>query len=518
MKLLLAVSAAILVARCAGVTYYSGPISRENMVMFNTRGDLVDPATGCADLAKCAHPTGQRFDELVGECETRYIENIARAIEARSDRKVLLYIHGGLNDPTGTIERAVSRTPLIEPSYYPIFINWQSSLPTSYRDHLLRVHQGRFFEYSRGRWCFGAFKLPLDIARAKWRSPIASYFETVNYAQSTRWSKEMELWRQVAEKEQRRIETSPTPDAEINLVYYPPQPTSELRNGVSWGLPLPMRFLAAAVIDAGGTPAWEVMLHRAYSLIHRDPDFDPAGHHAPSDRPVFHDPSGGLHRLLARLSKIEGVRITLIGHSMGAIVANEILRSFPDLPVENIVYMAAACSIHDYETSVLSFVDRRDDLKRRGADVIVPKIYMLTLDMQSEVSERRMYAPSGTLLVWIDDYFSHPETRHHRTAGRFTNLLGAVHNTPAKVRNYLTITSFQRHGQNMPQTHGSFGDFPFWDERFWRGEALPRVGTRLDPQDPQFRRQVAAPGRDNRPVANTGRAKKLEAQPQCPTP
>jgi pimeloyl-ACP methyl ester carboxylesterase len=40
--------------------------------------------------------------------------------------------------------------------------------------------------------------------------------------------------------------------------------------------------------------------------------------------------------------------VDVIGHSMGAIVANEALRNFPDLRIRNLVYMAAACSIRDF--------------------------------------------------------------------------------------------------------------------------------------------------------------------------
>ena len=38
-------------------------------------------------------------------------------------------------------------------------------------------------------------------------------------------------------------------------------------------------------------------------------------------------------------------RITIIGHSMGTMVANELFSQFPNLPYENIVYMAAASSV-----------------------------------------------------------------------------------------------------------------------------------------------------------------------------
>jgi hypothetical protein len=45
-----------------------------------------------------------------------------------------------------------------------------------------------------------------------------------------------------------------------------------------------------------------------------------------------------LFNVLRELPANERPPITLIGHSMGAIVINEILRNFPDLPYRNIVF------------------------------------------------------------------------------------------------------------------------------------------------------------------------------------
>ncbi|MBI3058550.1 MAG: hypothetical protein HYY81_04475 [Deltaproteobacteria bacterium] len=45
------------------------------------------------------------------------------------------------------------------------------------------------------------------------------------------------------------------------------------------------------------------------------------------------------------------IEITLVGHSMGTIVADEILRAFPKIPFERIVYLASASSVRDVDTA-----------------------------------------------------------------------------------------------------------------------------------------------------------------------
>ena len=49
---------------------------------------------------------------------------------------------------------------------------------------------------------------------------------------------------------------------------------------------------------------------------------------------------------------LRNARIVMIGHSMGAIVVNELLQLFPDLPYEFLVYMAGAASVRDTSRAV----------------------------------------------------------------------------------------------------------------------------------------------------------------------
>ena len=113
-----------------------------------------------------------------------------------------------------------------------------------------------------------------------------------------------------------------------------------------------------------GTSAWKNMVARTrfgftnyvdpaeYRLAfeRREPfegnDLQPQ-RHQPTDQDIL--TKGVLYFLLTELSKVtntcHGLRITVIGHNMGAIVADEMMINFPDLPYQNIVFMAAAGSI-----------------------------------------------------------------------------------------------------------------------------------------------------------------------------
>src|SRR5581483_10503796 len=58
-------------------------------------------------------------------------------------RRVMLFVHGGLNDYSVSLARVTEDSPQIATNgYYPLFINWDSGLLNSYVEHLWLVRQG----------------------------------------------------------------------------------------------------------------------------------------------------------------------------------------------------------------------------------------------------------------------------------------------------------------------------------------------------------------------------------------
>ena len=49
-------------------------------------------------------------------------------------------------------------------------------------------------------------------------------------------------------------------------------------------------------------------------------------------------------------------RFVLVGHSMGAILSAELLRLFPEIPFDHIVFMGAACPIRDLDEKVFPYL------------------------------------------------------------------------------------------------------------------------------------------------------------------
>ena len=108
--------------------------------------------------------------------------------------------------------------------------------------------------------------------------------------------------------------------------------------------------------------------------------------------------------------------MTLLAHSVGAIVSNHILHNFPGLEFRRIVYMAGASSV------------RRAILERTCTNLL--------MDDLAEVHDQYFFEvpPSGSLLVWVDRFFTRPATLRDRTVGRYDYLIRFLDDTPEELK------------------------------------------------------------------------------------
>ncbi|MBM4133912.1 MAG: hypothetical protein FJ245_09110 [Nitrospira sp.] len=196
-----------------------------------------------------------------------------------------------------------------------------------------------------------------------------------------------------------------------------------------------------------------------------------------------------MHRLQQEVRKQPGEwEVTLVGHSMGTIILNEMIRRFGVvtekdasgaervtfvMPFNRIVYMAAASSIRDFEDTIFPYLTMNTNAQ----------FYHLTLHEEAEERERQdLSIPNtdweipyfdplmrGSLLVWIDDFLSNPQTYLDRTLGNYANLMLTAHDTPEGLRDRIHIKAFSAGAtEPTPQKHAEFTNkFRFWREACW---------------------------------------------------
>lgn len=441
-------------------------VPSQHIVMFNGLGNPIDPSENFFGK-HLSYVPGVTYDQLDNNQYDQQLEKVLNALlthplDKHGKRRVLMFIHGGNNTATEAIKRAaVLKGRIADAGYFPIFVNWEASLMTSYFDHLFNVRQGR----QTFRWCCndqaepstnatitGAvvgtltapFYLATDLSRGVLLAPPTWYTMLFKRDQASALT-------DTSFPEPGHISISRGADARSKSEQF----FAYLDNLN------PVKLPASMIVEAGGTGAWDNLVRRTRLLFHREPDLA-----APAAFKHF------LNRLLKEMPEPDRSAwdLTIVAHSMGTIIANQILRDFPELPIGKIVYMAAACSIRDYQDTLFPYLRDRNK---------TAELYHLMLHPEAEEEERSVgsFAPDGSLLVWIDEFLSNPSTPLDLTAGRFTNLLPVLRLTPDQIRARVHVKVFGA-GEDLlpsqPQTHGGFDEPEFWNEQgFWASVGQP---------------------------------------------
>lgn len=498
------------------IEYINGP--PEHIVMMNGEGRAIDPTGNfiCQGSSLCrgwhvpvwlvdydelGTPGRESYDDYLTRVFTRLRQHSDQKNAGK--RKVLIFVHGGLNSQRKSISRAERLSAIIshEPDPdYPIFINWDSSFFSGYYDHLFHIRQGTYYSSLHPyAWGLAPFYFLADTGRGILRAPSIWFSELAKsepeewlrsnvYSGITRpFGSEIEdNYRRVSDELREAYagdpngETMPILEGADKQKFWP----EGLLSNLTWIITLPTKLISAPFIEAYGESSWRMNQRRTRVLYQSNTEFadEAGGQYTP--------PAGGLAQFMERLAreyyaenapdvpedKKKRWEVTLVGHSMGAIILNEAIRRFGVttiqdsggkrvevmLPFNRIVYLGAASSIRDYEDSVFPYLKKNQEAR----------FYHLVLHEEAEERETAGFdlALRGSILIWLDDFMNDPETPLDRTLGSYFNLMLAAHDTPDTLRRRISIKAFGA-GKDVkaPQTHSELTEkFSFWKEQCWR--------------------------------------------------
>ncbi len=470
----------------------------------------------------------------------------------REKRQPLIFVHGGMNTLKGAIERAYALTPVMkQDGYYPIFICWNSSLISSWWQHIVSTRNGRDGSgdtllmksitvptYLATDIATSVVRLPrslLDLTRSTTKPHFENDYPEVqdsltrflalrNAMQAAGGSarpsgfcegnalalvKRINSWRSLD-----RAEPISLDDLNLSLargwtsVHRDPSSSNWRPIDVSlgrdtrkfgmdtltrqlggWGC-FPSKLLVIGAFSGAGSEAWGVMLRRVEMMFHHENSYQPgvgsakfsagSSHYNETNPDTRRSSSTGVGALAVLLREIESRQksgrlgpVTLIGHSMGAIVSNRALAEFPSINYQRVVYLAAAASVIDTHTSVVPYLQAHPQTHFHNVC-----LHPRAEELEGSWSQRWWgeFVPRGSLLVWIDDLLNNPRTLQERTMGSFENALlasslfppaiqGQMHMTALSVGPYPIIAN-NKETIESAQTHGSFGDHKFWQSGF----------------------------------------------------
>ena len=404
------------------------------------------------------------------------LDAIVAAIRRSHRKHILIRIHGGLNGLgnsiayTDTFISAVKDT-----NTYPLLINWESSWLKSYGDHLFWVRHGHRYN---GWGLLGApAVLVSDVGRGIVRAPITT-FRTLLYTTKDHALPRLDVPQTTELFDAYQAEGVSDRRARDAIAfdpgYYRESGLSRFNQTVFSSVFLLPHIVTAVVIDAFGTSAWDNMVRTTETMFRADGEFN----HPDLTENRYRPASGAVARLMKKMAeklpRSEGYKVTLIGHSMGAIVASEMLEATAtspedSLPIDTVVFMAAASSVRQFSQLVVPYLQAHHQAR----------FYNLTLHPISDLREPGpWHLTQGSLLEWIDDFLATPSTEFDRVIGKRSNVACTSHAVPRDVRGQVAFKSFdyftgkgdgRGRMQKKPRKHGDFSDLrlEFWRTPFW---------------------------------------------------
>lgn len=455
---------------------------------------------------------------------TNYLrDTIWQGFRDSGKTNLLIFVHGGMNSRDVGLKHYLDDYKQID-GYYPVFVVWPSGPWSTYVEHLLWVRQGIKMETKKEK-AFSLLTVPFmlvaDLGRAVTRLPMVianntrSDFETITPIRKQD--------RATMVKDYQELTTN---NYHVHIEDDYSRTLDRLLRDVSYMATLPVKYVVSSLIDGLGKGAWDDMLRRtetAYpgrmeewltnrsaavqaqqntNLAAQNESITPPGQSKKKRKRLERYESAGLPAFFAMLPNIRTTngatpQITLVGHSMGTIILDRVMRD-TKIDFANVVYMGAACSIEDFSTSVLPYLREHTNTQ----------FYSLSLHPVAEAGEWCLPAadlvPRGSLLVWLDNFLMNPVTEQERTFGRWRNLFRTSATGEPVIRRFfdnhdseslkerLHFRAFSvgmggpnemrpekyqwndhrtpkelKERCNTPLAHGDFTEMPYWSTDFW---------------------------------------------------
>ncbi|MEM1436970.1 MAG: hypothetical protein AAGG11_23180 [Pseudomonadota bacterium] len=411
------------------------------------------------------------FDQMISDHD-----NARCSAGPAAPLRVMVFIHGGLNTIRDGLSRIAYRTKaMLKDCYHPVFINWRSGLLSSYGESVRKWDPA---SEKKGSYWNALLKVPVDLLTMLAEAPENWGTEAVHAVRSIRRQPE-DMWLDGSE-------LVGSPYEEMVRLPTNPEKLGASRRALIWYATSPIKVLSTPVVAKFGARSWDEMRNRALSLTNtptRATDGVPTpgfGNTPAICDGVMNDPSRCQPRgfttiffqeLYDRLeSSGRDFSMSLVGHSMGSIVVNDLLKALPEVELENLVHMASADTVERVRTIQTNYLKRHSQTQ----------VYNLYLHPDNESRETRVWgiAPSGSLLVWIDNMFTNPSVVSERTAGRWDNATQSIFQYPASVAGRVHHRVFTGKPKDedtvsddpavcSPVSHGGFSSCPFWSPQFW---------------------------------------------------
>ena len=349
--------------------------------------------------------------------------------------------------------RARDQTKLmVDSGIHPIFLTWRSTLVDSYVDQTLNVRAGRRIDAAEEdkfwRETFPKSAAPLiliqDLAVAIVHAP-ATWVTLLGGFMSRQFSRRGGV--KPEDKENRQVTELQCSEERLSFGVAARGPLAD-------AITFPVRGVTGPVVDVFGDSAWANMRRVACATLRPElPDAKDITRTEERGDGPFAKFASRFEQLLdteigGGRTYADRVEVSLVGHSMGAMIANDMVRDF-DLGYTNIVYLGAASSIRHFYNTVVPYLETSESTR----------FFNLMLNPANENRQltRLGILPRGSLLEWIDNMFEEADSPFDRTLGKWVNLEPVVDAFPDDASKQMTFKVFGL-DQDTPVSHGEFSE------------------------------------------------------------
>ena len=488
--------------------------------------------------------------------------------------------------------------------HHVLFVSWPSGMLESFKDAIYNYDQGEW-DTKTAHLLFPA-KSIAEVASIVGKSPfnylktVAEFLKSASLSTDDRQTYCDADWRKRFNWESKYEKA-----ILVDKICDPKKNHNERAEDAKYVATFPARLITTPAIGPMGRTMWDNMVARARFAFRRpcdlwDTDTRLGTPTNPTDANCGKGAAGIMFNAMQcafnpesvscvkhgkgdRRGKV-GFDLTMIGHSMGTIVASEGINDYPNLPYKNIVFLGAAVSIREFLASVqpalqsrnMEFLNNTDDQSRqsesaiidlvdvlksantpgapdksvkevltsiksgylremdrllqqrrglsptqskrldiikiklaklqniensgiaslnslRTAEKIIPEkpIYFYNLSLHPHAEARGTEfsgaVPSGSLLEWIDSFYTTPSDILERTMGKWVNVMNSYWafdedllvpdpetRKISKDEKLEPIMHFKRFNlqDTSPRWHSCLakanGDFNYWEENYWK--------------------------------------------------